>query len=52
MRAVVLLGLSCIAEAIRQNALAEATDLLTAVFLIAAVMDITEFVYKLNKKRR
>ena len=43
MRAVILLGLMAIADAIRENSLKEVADFVAVVFIIAAIMDIVEF---------
>lgn len=46
MRAVILLGLIGIADAIRDNCLKEVADFVAVVFIIAAIMDIYEFYNK------
>ena len=49
MRAVIFLGLCAIADAINPEHLKEQSDFLAVIFLVAAFMDIIEFILKINR---
>lgn len=49
MRAVIFFGLCAIADAINPEHLKEQSDFLAVIFLVAAFMDIIEFILKINR---